>query len=334
MSALTDLFTALANKIRSKTGGSDTYTPPEMVAAIDDVYDAGVAAGTTPTQAKTVTAGTSATTVNPDQGYALSSVTVNPTPSQSKSASPSTSAQTISPDAGKLLSSVEISAIQTQTKSSAPNVSTNKDVTPDSGKYLSKVTITPLSHTGTYTPAANTAANDMGQYHDKRYVNTSGMIIPTGNKSITANGTGIDVSSYATVSVNVSGGSPRWSATTLWTNSSLTSSFSSKTITLSSSMANYSYLRATFVSSTSSTSYEVNVIFPVSAFQGWYSSTTNWNGPAVGRLTNTTNSIYGFRIMRYASNTSIVIGNCWTSNGSTNNNALIPKTIEGLNMVA
>lgn len=203
MSALTDLFTTLANKIRSKTGGSDTYTPPEMVAAIDDVYDAGVAAGTTPTQTKTVTAGTSATTVTPDQGYALSSVTVNPTPSQSKSASPSTSAQTISPDAGKLLSSVEISAIQTQSKTSAPNVSTNKDVTPDSGKYLSKVTITPLSHTGTYTPAANTAANDMGANHDKRYVNTSGMIVPSGNKPITANGTGIDVSAYATASVNV-----------------------------------------------------------------------------------------------------------------------------------
>lgn len=171
MSALTDLFTALANKIRSKTGGSDTYTPPEMVAAIDDVYDAGVAAGTTPTQTKTVTAGTSATTVTPDQGYALSSVTVNPTPSQ--------------------------------TKSAGPNVSTNKDVTPDSGYLLSKVTITPLSHTGTYTPAVDTAANDMGQYHDKRYVNTSGMIIPSGDKSITANGSGIDVKAYSTVSVNV-----------------------------------------------------------------------------------------------------------------------------------
>lgn len=139
MSALTDLFTALANKIRSKTGGSATYTPPQMVAAIDDVYDAGVAAGTKPTQ----------------------------------------------------------------TKSAGPNVSTNKDVTPDSGYLLSKVTITPLSHTGTYTPAADTAANDMGEYHDKRYVNTSGMIVPSGDKAITANGSGIDVKSFSTVSVSV-----------------------------------------------------------------------------------------------------------------------------------
>ena len=172
MSALTDLFTAMANKIRSKTGGSDTYTPAEMVSdGIDDVYDAGVAAGTTPTQTKSVTAGTSQVTVTPDTGYALSSVTVDPTPSE--------------------------------TKTEGPNVSTNKEVTPTSGKLLSKVTITPLTHTGTYTPAANTAANDMGAYHDKRYVNTSGMIVPSGAKSITANGTGIDVSGYATANVNV-----------------------------------------------------------------------------------------------------------------------------------
>lgn len=170
MSALTDLFTALANKIRSKTGGSATYTPPQMVAAIDDVYDAGVAAGTTPTQTKTVTAGTSATTVTPDQGYALSSVTVNPTPSETKTQVAGTS---------------------------------NIDVTPTSGKLLSKVTVTPQQHSDSYTPAANTSANDMGAVHNKRYVNTSGMIVPSGNKSITANGTGIDVSSYATASVNV-----------------------------------------------------------------------------------------------------------------------------------
>lgn len=46
MSALTDLFTSMANKIRNKTGGSDTYTPAEMVSdGIDDVYDAGYQAG-------------------------------------------------------------------------------------------------------------------------------------------------------------------------------------------------------------------------------------------------------------------------------------------------
>ena len=203
MSALTDLFTALANKIRSKTGGSDTYTPPEMVAAIDDVYDAGVAAGTTPTQTKTVTAGTSATTVTPDQGYALSSVTVNPTPTQSKTVSPGANAQTVNPDAGYHLSSVKVNGILTQTKISRPNVSTNKTIQPDTGYLLDGVVIQPLIHSDTYTPAVDTSANDMGEYHDKRYVDTSGMIIPSGNKAITANGSGIDVKSFSTVSVNV-----------------------------------------------------------------------------------------------------------------------------------
>lgn len=203
MSALTDLFTALANKIRSKTGGSDTYTPPEMVAAIDNVYDAGVAAGTTPTQTKTVTAGTSATTVTPDQGYALSSVTVNPTPTQSKTVSPGANAQTVNPDAGYHLSSVKVNGILTQTKISRPNVSTNKTIQPDTGYLLDGVVIQPLIHSDTYTPAVDIAANDMGEYHDIRYVDTSGMIIPSGNKAITANGSGIDVKSFSTVSVNV-----------------------------------------------------------------------------------------------------------------------------------
>jgi len=49
MSALTDLFSAMANKIRSKTGTATTYTPPQMVSdGIDDVFDAGVASATTP----------------------------------------------------------------------------------------------------------------------------------------------------------------------------------------------------------------------------------------------------------------------------------------------
>ena len=77
-------------------------------------------------------------------------------------------------------------------------------VTPDQGyDGLEQVTVNPQVHTQTYTPAQNTAANDMGAQNNYRYVNTSGMITPSGNKSITANGTGIDVSSYATASVAV-----------------------------------------------------------------------------------------------------------------------------------
>lgn len=80
MSALTDVFSALANKIRSKTGGSETYTPAEMVSdGIDDVYDAGVAAGSasatsiTPSNSSPA-AMTANTAYKPSaDGYAISS---------------------------------------------------------------------------------------------------------------------------------------------------------------------------------------------------------------------------------------------------------------------
>lgn len=64
-----------------------------------------------PTETKTVTAGTSATTVTPTSGKFLTSVTVNPTPSIAKTATPTKTSQTISPDSGKLLSGVTVNPI-------------------------------------------------------------------------------------------------------------------------------------------------------------------------------------------------------------------------------
>ena len=62
-------------------------------------------------------------------------------------------------------------------------------------------------HTQTYTPAANTAANDMGANHSYRYVDTSGMIVPYATTNIykTANGTTMeDVTNYAKARIIVS----------------------------------------------------------------------------------------------------------------------------------
>lgn len=109
---------------------------------------------------------------------------------QSKTVSPSTSQQTISPDPGFLLSSVTVNAmpsgtagIPSATKSSVANhsVTVTPSVTNTTG-YITGGTLTG-------TPASVSASE-----------------LVSGTLSITDNGTGIDVTNYASVDVNVSGG--------------------------------------------------------------------------------------------------------------------------------
>ena len=97
-------------------------------------------------------------------------------------------------------------ALPTQQKTITATTS-QQVVTPDSGYVLDEVTVNPQKHTASFTPTANLVgasgnANDMGVNHNKRYINTSGMITPSGTKSITSNGTH-DVSNYANASVSV-----------------------------------------------------------------------------------------------------------------------------------
>lgn len=127
MSALTDLFTSLANKIRSKLGTTSTYTPAQAIAAIDNVYNKGV------TDTKKGDAATSdvksGKTFTSTNGVDLTGTFA----AQTKSASPSTSAQTISPDSGKYLSSVSISAISPQRSPGVAAYATGRNST---GPYV------------------------------------------------------------------------------------------------------------------------------------------------------------------------------------------------------
>ena len=109
---------------------------------------------------------------------------------QSKTVSPSTSQQTVSPDPGFLLSSVTVNAMPSgtagtpsATKSSVANhsVTVTPSVTNTTG-YITGGTLTG-------TPALVSASE-----------------LVSGTLSITDNGTGIDVTNYAAVDVDVSGG--------------------------------------------------------------------------------------------------------------------------------
>ena len=115
MSALTDLFTAMANKIRSKTGTATTYTPLEMVSdGIDDVYDAGYAAGgggggtatpITPSNSSPASMTTGTTYEAMGTGYAIASYS-SVTPSNSSPVSLSSGSIYKMGGAGKAVASV------------------------------------------------------------------------------------------------------------------------------------------------------------------------------------------------------------------------------------
>ena len=142
--------------------------------------------GNIKSDAKVVTAGTSASTYNAtSDGYdGYSKVTVNPTPTQTKSTTATTSTQYI---------------------------------TPDSGYQLSQVTVNPQQHSdvnsGYYDVAAgSTRRCDLGSIHNLRYVDirgTGGGITPSGTYDFgtyTTNGTqtpSTDISSYKYVKFTI-----------------------------------------------------------------------------------------------------------------------------------
>lgn len=84
----------------------------ELTPPVGTYYKKVAVAATPLDAAQTVTAGTSAKTVNPAAGnLGIKAVTVNPTPSSAKTITPTKDTQTVNPDSGKLLSSVTVNPI-------------------------------------------------------------------------------------------------------------------------------------------------------------------------------------------------------------------------------
>lgn len=293
MSALTDLFTAMANKIRSKTGTQTTYTPLEMVSdGIDDVYAAGYDAGgggggggipITPSNASPVSLTSGESYEMQANGYAISSYT-NLTPSNASPVSLSSGSIYKMGGAGKAVASVA-------------------DITPSDSS--------PAALTSGSIYKAGGAGYAIASSPTSVTPSSSGTYFSSGIKKMASSG-------YAYSA------QPTLQETVLWTNSAPTANFTAQDVTLSQSMANFDYVKVQYAKTKSKTSdVQMSVIIPYSDFLHTISSEDS------GRLTGALYYYSTYRRFNYVSNTSIHFTGA-ASGSTAYNDYCIPTKISGL----
>ena len=173
----------------------------------------------------------------------------------------------------------------------------------------------------------------MGASHNYRYVDTSGMIKPSGttSASYTTNGTStVNVKNYENISITRA--VPlKTTRTKLWENSDPDAAFASQTVTLSQSIANFQYIEIEwqnrYSTVTTVTHYEPSVIVRVADFR---ETPQQADYPAVGMLYRNGSYIY-IRPVNYVSDTQVLLRDVYRINASgTSNGQIIPLRIYGL----
>lgn len=124
------------------------------------------------------------------------------------------------------------------------------------------------------------------------------------------------------------GGGGGMTETTLWTNSSPTSTFAAQSVTLSQSLSNFDYIRFEYRFSTSN-SASYSVIIKASDVTNSLTTSGNFTIALMVR----SSSYYRSRRVTYNSLTSLEVSLAWDSNhaGSSNSEA-IPTKIVGMKL--
>ena len=136
----------------------------------------------------------------------------------------------------------------------------------------------------------------------------------------------------ALIEMNFASGGGGITETTLWENSTPTSSFAGQTVTLSDNMDNYDFLKFCFNRSTTNTTDKCEIIYSVDEFKKFTAAANHFNGATAFYPTDGTARLYA-RAYKYISNTQVAFENMYQMSGTVSDNgAGIPTKIIGMKM--